>query len=72
MKWKSPTKTGKNCPARVVTRNIDGRLCVHYQRTHVGNTQTIRYLRLTKKERDKLANKITFNRILTQLSLKVV
>lgn len=42
----------------MVANNVDGKIHVHYQRAHVGHSQTIRYLHLTKEERDILAGKI--------------
>uniref|UniRef100_A0A1B6DZ53 C2H2-type domain-containing protein n=1 Tax=Clastoptera arizonana TaxID=38151 RepID=A0A1B6DZ53_9HEMI len=50
-------KTGKNCTARIIARSEEGYIKVYCQRTHVGHAQSIKYLRLTKEERDELAEK---------------
>lgn len=71
MKWANSTKTGKICTARIVTTTIDGRIHVQYQRTHVDHTPSVRFLHLTKDDREDLANQIrqgkTFNRILDDI-----
>uniref|UniRef100_A0A1B6EEE5 C2H2-type domain-containing protein n=2 Tax=Clastoptera arizonana TaxID=38151 RepID=A0A1B6EEE5_9HEMI len=51
-------KIGKTCPARIVATNVNGRIYVHSQRVHVGHTQSIQFLRLTREERDDLAGRL--------------
>lgn len=71
MKWADSKKIEKNCSARIVATHVEDKIHVHIQRTHFGQTQSIRFLRLTKDERDELASKInmgvTFNRILSDI-----
>ncbi|XP_033232225.1 uncharacterized protein LOC117183133 [Belonocnema kinseyi] len=68
-------KTGRRCPARIVATNVEGRITVDFLRTHLGHTQNVRSLRLTKEERDELAMKIkmgvSFDRILGDIKESV-
>lgn len=74
LKWSESIKVGKTCPARIVTTNIDVHIHANYQKTRVGHTKTIRFLHLTKEEREKLAGKtklkIPFKDILNDIRVK--
>jgi len=76
LKWSHSSKIGSICPARIVVTNIEGRITVDYCKTHVGHSKSIKFLHLTKEERDELAGKIkigvTFDRILDDIRESVV
>lgn len=71
MKWSQTYKTGKICPAGMTTTNVDGHITIEFRRTHVGQTLNMKFLHLSKEERDELAGKIksgvTFERILDDI-----
>jgi len=75
MKWSQSHKTGKICPAGMTTSNIDGYITVEFRRTHVGHALNMKFLHLSKEERDELAGKIkpgvTFERILDDIRKSV-
>jgi len=75
MKWSQTFKTGKICPAGMTTTNVDGHITVEFRRTHVGHTLNMKFLHLSKEERDELACKIksgvTFERILDDIRKSV-
>lgn len=71
LKWAPTNKIGKTCPARIITSEVGHKIKVNFQRTHVGHTQSIMFLRFTKEERDSLAGQIKlgvpFDRILDDI-----
>lgn len=77
MKWLQTYKTGQVCPAGMTMTNIDGHITVEFRRTHVGHTHAlnIKFLRLSKEERDELADRInsgvTIERILDDIKKSV-
>ncbi|XP_016657057.1 uncharacterized protein LOC103308233 [Acyrthosiphon pisum] len=75
MKWSQSHNTGKICPAGMTTTNIDGYISVEFRRTHVGHALNMKFLHLSKEERDELAGKIksgvTFERILDDIRKSV-
>jgi hypothetical protein len=58
MKWSQTYKIGKICPAGMMTTNIDGHITVEFRRTRVGHALNMKFLHLSKEERDELAGKI--------------
>lgn len=71
MKWSETCKTGKICPAGMILTNNEGQVTVEFRRTHVGHALNMKFLYLSKEERDELAGRIksgvTFERILDDI-----
>lgn len=76
MKWSQSYKTGKICTAGMIMTNIDGHITVEFRRTHIGHTLNMKFLRLSKEERDELTGRIksgvTFERILDDIRKLVI
>lgn len=57
---KDSIKINAYCPAKIIQELMaDGKSRVFYQKVHVGHTNEIGFLRLSKKERDELAEQIS-------------
>ncbi|KAL4092150.1 hypothetical protein QTP88_026703 [Uroleucon formosanum] len=67
MKWSQSHKTGEICPAGMTTTNIDGYITIEFRRTHVGHALNMKFLHLSKEERDELAGKIKSGVIFEQI-----
>ncbi|KAL5240408.1 hypothetical protein ACI65C_007818 [Semiaphis heraclei] len=71
MKWSETCKTGKIYPAGMILTNNEGRATVEFRRTHVGHALNMKFLHLSKEERDELVGRIksgvTFERILDDI-----
>lgn len=75
MKWSQTYKTSKLCPAGMTMTNIDGHIKVEFRRTHVGHALNMKFLHLSKEERDELAgiikSGVPFDRILDDIRKSV-
>jgi hypothetical protein len=59
IKTKGSIKIGRYCPAKITAQiNVNQKVDVEYLNTHIGHEQNLRHLKLTKHDRDNLANKI--------------
>jgi hypothetical protein len=59
IKIKGSIKIGGYCPAKITAQfKMNGEVHVEYIKTHVGHHQDLTHLKLTKHDKDNLANKI--------------